>query len=64
MQTSLPVAAAADILIAAAAGETVAAKQPGRGVVPVGPPIDCVRGVLGIEGPTADCPVLVFVVPA
>ena len=68
MQTSLPAAAAAEgsltAAAAAAGGEIVGAKPPGKGVVPVGTPIGGVQGVLGLEGPTAGCPVLVFAVPA
>ena len=66
MQTSLPAAAAGTLnaaVAAAAADATVGAKQPGRGVVPVAPPIGWVQGVLGVEGPIAGCPVLAFVVP-
>lgn len=66
MQTCLPAHAAVGNLTAAAAAdadETVGASQAGRGAVPVDPPIGCVRGALGLAGPTADCPVLVFVVP-
>ena len=64
MQTSLPAAAAAGILIAAAVVETVEANQPGRGAVPGGTPIGCVQGVPGVEGPIAGGSVLAFVVPA
>lgn len=66
MQTSLLAHAAGGNLTAAAAAAadvTVGAKQAGRGAVPVGPPIGCVRGALELEGPTAGCSVLIFVAP-